>query len=104
MRFFEQLETVIKYTHFQERGIFMLKVINEDTEEEMIKKEDTDLEGEFYYMSTRYKSLIPLINEVKAQRGELQQLKSAINNVDDKVEKVIKFIKEHTSEDDKKKK
>ncbi len=82
----------------------MLKVINEDTEEEMIKKEDTDLEGEFYYMSTRYKSLIPLINEVKAQRGELQQLKSAINNVDDKVEKVIKFIKEHTSEDDKKKK
>lgn len=82
----------------------MLKIINEDTEEEMIKKEDTDLEGEFYYMSTRYKSLIPLINEVKAQRGELQQLKSAINNVDDKVEKVIKFIKEHTSEDDKKKK
>ncbi len=82
----------------------MLKVINENTEEEMIKKEDTDLEGEFYYMSTRYKSLIPLINEVKAQRGELQQLKSAINNVDDKVEKVIKFIKEHTSEDDKKKK
>lgn len=82
----------------------MLKIINEDTEEEMIKKEDTDLEGEFYYMSTRYKSLIPLINEVKAQRGELQQLKSAINNVDDKVEKVIKFIKEHTNEDDKKKK
>ncbi len=82
----------------------MLKIINEDTEEEMIKKEDTDLEGEFYYMSTRYKSLIPLINEVKAQRGELQQLKSAINNVDDKVEKVIKFIKEHTSEYDKKKK
>lgn len=82
----------------------MLKIINEDTEEEMIKKEDTDLEGEFYYMSTRYKSLIPLINEVKAQRGELQQLKSAINNVDDKVEKVIRFIKEHTSEDDKKKK
>lgn len=82
----------------------MLKIKNESTEEEMIKKEDTDLEGEFYYMSTRYKSLIPLINEVKAQRGELQQLKSAINNVDDKVEKVIKFIKEHTSEDDKKKK
>ncbi len=81
----------------------MLKIINEDTEEEMIKKEDTDLEGEFYYMSTRYKSLIPLINEVKAQRGEIQQLKSAINNVDDKVEKVIRFIKEHTSEDDKKK-
>ena len=82
----------------------MLKIINEDTEEEMIKKEDTDLEGEFYYMSTRYKSLIPLINEVKAQRGEIQQLKSAINNVDDKVEKVIRFIKEHTKEDDKKKK
>lgn len=82
----------------------MLKITNEDTEEEMIKKEDTDLEGEFYYMSTRYKSLIPLINEVKAQRGEIQQLKSAINNVDDKVEKVIRFIKEHTKEDDKKKK
>lgn len=82
----------------------MLKIINEDTEEEMIKKEDTDLEGEFYYMSTRYKSLIPLINEVKAQRGEIQQLKSAINNVDDKVEKVIRFIKENTKEDDKKKK
>ena len=82
----------------------MLKIINEDTEEEMIKKEDTDLEGEFYYMSTRYKSLIPLINEVKAQRGELQQLKSAINNVEDKVEKVIKFIKENTREYDKKKK
>lgn len=81
----------------------MLKITNENTEEEMIKKEDTDLEGEFYYMSTRYKSLIPLINEVKAQRGEIQQLKSAINNVDDKVEKVIRFIKEHTSEDNKKK-
>ena len=81
----------------------MLKIKNENTEEEMIKKEDTDLEGEFYYMATRYKSLIPLINEVKAQRGELQQLKSAINNVDDKVEKVIRFIKEHTSEDNKKK-
>lgn len=80
----------------------MLKIINEDTEEEMIKKEDTDLEGEFYYMSTRYKSLIPLINEVKAQRGEIQQLKSAINNVDDKVEKVIKWIKANT--DNKKKK
>ena len=47
MRFFEQLETVIKYTHFQERGIFMLKIYNESTEKEMIKKEDTDLEGEF---------------------------------------------------------
>lgn len=81
----------------------MLKIKNENTEEEMIKKEDTDLEGEFYYMATRYKSLIPLINEVKAQRGELQQLKSAINNVDDKVEKVIRFIKEYTSEDNKKK-
>lgn len=55
-------------------------------------------------MSTRYKSFIPLINEVKAQCREIQQLKSAINNVDDKVEKVIRFIKEHTSEDDKKKK
>lgn len=82
----------------------MLKITNESTEEEMIKKEDTDLEGEFYYMSTRYKSLIPLINEVKSQRGEIQQLKSAINNVDDKVEKVIRFIKENTKEDDKKKK
>lgn len=80
----------------------MLKIINEDTEEEMIKKEDTDLEGEFYYMSTRYKSLIPLINEVKAQRGEIQQLKSAINNVDDKVEKIIKWIKENTDNKNKK--
>lgn len=80
----------------------MLKIINEDTEEEMIKKEDTDLEGEFYYMSTRYKSLIPLINEVKAQRGEIQQLKSAINNVDDKVEKVIKWIKANTDNKNKK--
>ena len=47
MRFFEQLETVIKYTHFQEMGICMLKIYNESTEKDMIKKEDTDLEGEF---------------------------------------------------------
>lgn len=82
----------------------MLKIVNESTEEEMIKKEETDLEGEFYYMSTRYKSLIPLINEVKAQRGELQQLMSAINNTDDKVEKIIKWIKANTNDTDKKKK
>lgn len=82
----------------------MLKISNESTEAEMIKKEETDLEGEFYYMSTRYKSLIPLINEVKSQRGELQQLKSAINNIDDKVEKIIKWIKENTNDKDKKKK
>ncbi len=82
----------------------MLKINNESTEAEMIKKEETDLEGEFYYMSTRYKSLIPLINEVKSQRGELQQLKSAINNIDDKVEKIIDFIKANTDDKDKKKK
>lgn len=82
----------------------MLKINNESTEAEMIKKEETDLEGEFYYMSTRYKSLIPLINEVKSQRGELQQLKSAINNIDDKVEKIINFIKANTEDKDKKKK
>lgn len=82
----------------------MLKISNESTEAEMIKKEETELEGEFYYMSTRYKSLIPLINEVKSQRGELQQLMSAINNTDDKVEKIIKWIKENTNDKDKKKK
>ncbi len=82
----------------------MLKIKNESTEEEMIRKEETDLEGEFYYMSTRYKSLIPLINEVKAQRGEIQQLKSAINNIDDKVEKIINFIKANTNDKDKKQK
>lgn len=82
----------------------MMKVVNENTEEEMIKKEKTDLEGEFYYMATRYKSLVPLINEVKSQRGEIQQLKSAINNVDDKAEKVIKWIRENTKENNKKKK
>lgn len=82
----------------------MLKISNESTEAEMIRKEETDLEGEFYYMSTRYKSLIPLINEVKSQRGELQQLMSAINNTDDKVEKIIKWIKENTDNKDKKKK
>lgn len=82
----------------------MLKISNESTEAEMIRKEETDLEGEFYYMSTRYKSLIPLINEVKSQRGELQQLMSAINNTDDKVEKIIKWIKENTDDKDKKKK
>lgn len=82
----------------------MMKVVNENTEEEMIKKEQTDLEGEFYYMATRYKSLIPLINEVKSQRGEIQQLKSEINNVNDKAEKVIKWIQENTKENNKKKK
>lgn len=82
----------------------MLKISNESTEAEMIKKEETDLEGEFYYMSTRYKSLIPLINEVKSQRGEIQQLKSAINNIDDKVEKIINFIKANTNDKDKKQK
>lgn len=80
----------------------MLKIQNESTEDEMIKKEDTDLEGEFYYMSTRYKSLIPLINEVKSQRGEIQQLKSAINNTQDKVEKIIKFIEENSNNNKKK--
>ncbi len=81
----------------------MIKVINESTEEEMIKKEETDLEGEFYYMSTRYKSLIPLINEVKAERGEIQQLKSAIIDIDDKIGKIIKWIKKVTNGDNKKK-
>lgn len=80
----------------------MLKIQNESTEDEMIKKEQTDLEGEFYYMSTRYKSLIPLINEVKSQRGEIQQLKSAINNTQDKVEKIIKFIDENSNNNKKK--
>lgn len=84
-------------------GILMIKVINESTEEEMIKKEETDLEGEFYYMSTRYKSLIPLINEVKAERGEIQQLKSAIIDIDDKIGKIIKWIKKVTNGDNKKK-
>ena len=81
----------------------MIKVINESTEEEMIKKEETDLEGEFYYMSSRYKSLIPLINEVKAERGEIQQLKSAIIDIDDKIGKIIKWIKKVTNGDNKKK-
>lgn len=97
------LETVLNNTHKSMKGgINMLKIQNESTEEEMIKKEDTDLEGEFYYMSTRYKSLIPLINEVKSQRGELQQLKSAINNTQDKVEKIIKFIEENSNNNKKK--
>lgn len=70
----------------------MLKIINESTEEEMIKKEQTDLEGEFYYMSTRYKSLIPLINEVKSQRGEIQQLKSELTDITYAVEKIQRFL------------
>lgn len=74
----------------------MLKIKNESTEEEMIKKEETELEGEFYYMSTRYKSLIPLINEVKAQRGEIQQLKSAINNANDKIQEITRFLTSNT--------
>ena len=52
----------------------MLKIKNE-SEEDIIRNEEKELEGEFYYMSTRYKSLIPLINEVKAQRGEIQFIK-----------------------------
>lgn len=75
----------------------MLKIANESTEEEMIKKEETELEGEFYYMSTRYKSLIPLINEVKAQRGEIQHLKSIIADLDNQIDKVIKWIKGNTN-------
>lgn len=71
----------------------MLKIVNESTEEEMIKKEETDLEGEFYYMSTRYKSLIPLINEVKALRGEVEHFKSIIADLDDQIDKVVKWIK-----------
>lgn len=70
----------------------MLKIKNESTEEEMIKKEDTDLEGEFYYMSTRYKSLIPLINEVKSQRGEIQEIKSQIRSICMEINKIEKFL------------
>mgnify|MGYP004530806665 FL=1 len=84
----------------------MLKIMLESKaseEEQIIKANEEDaLEGEFYYMSTRYKSLIPLINEVKSQRGELQNLMSAINNTNDKVDKIIKWIKINT--DNKKKK
>lgn len=97
------LEPVLKNTHKSMKGgISMLKIQNESTEDEIIKKEQTDLEGEFYYMATRYKSLIPLINEVKAQRGKLQQLKSAINNTQDKVEKIIKYIEENSNNNNKK--
>ncbi len=76
----------------------MLKITNESTEEEMIRQEEKELEGEFYYMSTRYKSLIPLINEVKAQRGEIQHFKSIIADMDTQIEKIIKWIKGNTNE------
>ena len=66
----------------------MLKVIKESTEEQMISQEQADLEGEFYYMSTRYKSLIPLINEVKALRGEIEHYKGTLGNVVTAVEKI----------------
>lgn len=74
----------------------MIKIMNEDknNEEEKIIKanEETDLEGEFYYMSTRYKSLIPLINEVKAQRGEIQEIKSRISDICNEIKKIEKFL------------
>lgn len=70
----------------------MIKIINENTEEEMIKKEQTELEGEFYYMSTRYKSLIPLINEVKSQRGEIQEIKSKIADICTEINKIERFL------------
>lgn len=70
----------------------MLKIENESTEEQMIRKEQTDLEGEFYYMSTRYKSLIPLINEVKALRGEIEYLKGKMGDTMTAVEKIQRFL------------
>lgn len=69
----------------------MLKIKNE-SEEDIIRNEEKELEGEFYYMSTRYKSLIPLINEVKAQRGEIQFIKSKLADVQDKLDKILKFF------------
>ena len=88
----------------------MFKLLKENTEEEMIKKEETDLEGEFYYMSTRYKSLIPLINEVKSQRGEMQQMKSKmcdfideIDKIKTEVQKIIDFLEEKSKNKGKKK-
>lgn len=82
----------------------MIKIINENTEEEMIKKEQTDLEGEFYYMSTRYKSLIPLINEVKAQRGEIQELKRRLANTMEQLEKITRYIENRSNENQSKNK
>lgn len=82
----------------------MLKIQNESTEEEMIKKEDTDLEGEFYYMSTRYKSLIPLINEVKSQRGEIQEIKSSIGDICAEINKIEKFLNSQNDNAENKKK
>lgn len=74
----------------------MIKIIkeNKNNEEEQIIKanEEKALEGEFYYMSTRYKSLIPLINEVKAQRGEIEHLKSKLADAFDKIEKLTRYI------------
>lgn len=81
----------------------MLKISNESTEEEMIKKEQTELEGEFYYMSTRYKSLIPLINEVKAQRGEIQELKRKLTNTMEQVEKITRYIETRSNNSSNKK-
>ena len=99
------LETVLKNTHKSMKGgITMLKIQNESTEEEMIKKEDTDLEGEFYYMSTRYKSLIPLINEVKAQRGEIQEIKSSIGDICVEINKIEKFLNSQNDNAESKKK
>ena len=76
----------------------MIKILNENTEEEMIKKEETDLEGEFYYMSTRYKSLIPLINEVKALRGEIEYIKGRIGNNNIEITKKFEILNNKISE------
>lgn len=81
----------------------MFKIIKEN-EEDIIRSEQKELEGEFYYMSTRYKSLIPLINEVKAQRGEIQFIKSRLADAQDKLDRILQFFNAQKEKAEKNKK
>lgn len=75
----------------------MFKILKEDEEEMIRRAEEKEIEGEFYYMSTRYKSLIPLINEVKALRGEVEMIKSKVADTNQRVDKIAQYLKDNSS-------
>lgn len=78
----------------------MFKLIKEDnTIEETIKENDKEFERELENMLERYKSLNPLINEVKTQQLKIDTMSSnvfdntlKINSIEKKVNKIIEYL------------
>lgn len=78
----------------------MFKLLKEDnTIEETMQENDKEFEREFENMSEKYRSLNPLLNEVKSQQWKIETMSSnvfdntlKINNIEKKVDKIIEYL------------